>query len=126
MQSETFALVVGGGPVGLSAAIDLRWRGVPCMLVTEHLETAKHPKCNTTNARSMEHFRRIGIAPKLRSGGLAADVERASAYVTRFCGLEAAILHGRRSRRSGDRHARRRRRDAADQGQVSAWLRRCR
>jgi 2-polyprenyl-6-methoxyphenol hydroxylase-like FAD-dependent oxidoreductase len=92
MDSETFALVVGGGPVGLSAAIELRWRGVPSMLVTEHLETAKHPKCNLTNARSMEHFRRLGIAHHLRSTGLPADVERASAYVTRFCGHEFGRL----------------------------------
>ncbi len=26
MNEETFALVVGGGPVGLSAAIELGWR----------------------------------------------------------------------------------------------------
>src|SRR5262249_51557268 len=58
MQSETFALIVGGGPVGLAAAIELSWRGVPAILVTENLETSRHPKCNNTNARSMEHFRR--------------------------------------------------------------------
>ena len=37
MQTETFALIVGGGPVGLSAAIELNWRGVPSVLVTENL-----------------------------------------------------------------------------------------
>ncbi|HEY2136514.1 MAG TPA: FAD-dependent monooxygenase [Xanthobacteraceae bacterium] len=88
MQTETFALIVGGGPVGLSAAIELAWRGVPHVLVTENLETAKHPKCNNTNARSMEHFRRLGIATELRSEGLPPGLPRASAYVTRFCGHE--------------------------------------
>jgi len=92
MDLETFALIVGGGPVGLSAAIDLRWRGVPCILINENLQTATHPKCNNTNARSMEHFRRLGIAQKLRSEALPADVERASAYVTRFCGYEFGRL----------------------------------
>ena len=62
MDAETFALVVGGGPVGLAAAIELAWRSVPVMLVTDKLDTAQHPKCNNTNARSMEHFRRLGIA----------------------------------------------------------------
>ena len=88
METETFALIVGGGPVGLSAAIELHWRGVPFVLVTENLDTAQHPKCNNTNARSMEHFRRIGIATELRSEGLPPGLPRASAYVTRFCGHE--------------------------------------
>ena len=92
MQTETFALIVGGGPVGLSAAIELNWRGVPNVLVNDNLETAKHPKCNNTNARSMEHFRRLGIANELRSEGLPPRLERASAYVTRFCGYEFGRL----------------------------------
>jgi 2-polyprenyl-6-methoxyphenol hydroxylase-like FAD-dependent oxidoreductase len=92
IESETFALIVGGGPVGLAAAIELGWRSVPAILVTENLETAQHPKCNSTNARSMEHFRRLGIANELRSAGLPPHIERASAYVTRFCGHEFGRL----------------------------------
>ena len=92
MDSETFVLIAGGGPVGLTAAIELNWRGVPAVLVTENLETTQHPKCNNTNARSMEHFRRLGIANELRSEGMPADVARASAYVTRFCGYEFGRL----------------------------------
>jgi 2-polyprenyl-6-methoxyphenol hydroxylase-like FAD-dependent oxidoreductase len=92
MQSETFLLIAGGGPIGLSAAIDLSWRGVPYVLVNDRPETATHPKCNNTNARSMEHFRRLGIAKALRAEGLPADVERSSAYVTRYCGYEFGRL----------------------------------
>src|SRR5215475_15533453 len=40
----------------------------------------------------MEHFRRLGIADELRSEGLPPDVERASAYCTRFCGHEFGRL----------------------------------
>lgn len=92
MRFETFALVVGGGPVGLSAAIDLRWRGVPTILITANIATTTHPKCNTTNARSMEFFRRLGMVSAIRAEQLPLSVERASAYVTRFCGHEFGRL----------------------------------
>jgi 2-polyprenyl-6-methoxyphenol hydroxylase-like FAD-dependent oxidoreductase len=92
MNAETFVLIVGGGPVGLAAAIELAWRHVPAMLVDDKLDTTQHPKCNNTNARSMEHFRRLGIAGELRSEGLPPHVARASAYVTRFCGHEFGRL----------------------------------
>lgn len=87
-REETFALIVGGGPVGLSMAIDLGWRGVPFILVNENFETAKHPKCNATNARSMEHFRRLGIAGEIRANALPPQCPREVAYTTRFCGYE--------------------------------------
>jgi len=90
--TETCVLIVGGGPVGLSAAIELGWRGIPAVLVSERLETAQHPKCNSTNARSMEHFRRLGIANDLRAAALPPHIERASTYVTRFCGYEFGRL----------------------------------
>jgi len=98
IDTKPFALIVGGGPVGLSAAIELNARGVPNVLVSENLETARHPKCNNTNARSMEHFRRLGIAGELRSEGLPPGLARASAYVTRFCGYE----YGRQPRPYSD------------------------
>src|SRR5437763_5259295 len=92
MDSETFALIVGGVPFGLAAAIELAWRSVPAILITEKRDTTQHPKCNNTNARSMEQFRRLGIADELRSQSLPENIERASAYVTRFCGYEFARM----------------------------------
>lgn len=91
-REETFALIVGGGPVGLSMAIDLGWRGVPFILVTENLQTSKHPKCNATNARSMEHFRRLGIAAEIRANALSPDCPREVVYTSRFCGYEFGRL----------------------------------
>jgi 2-polyprenyl-6-methoxyphenol hydroxylase-like FAD-dependent oxidoreductase len=91
-REETFVLIIGGGPVGLSAAIELGWRKVPAILVSENLQTAQHPKCNNTNARSMEHFRRLGVARDIRAVGLPAQTARENAYVTRFCGYEFARM----------------------------------
>jgi 2-polyprenyl-6-methoxyphenol hydroxylase-like FAD-dependent oxidoreductase len=87
-QEETFALIVGGGPVGLTAALELGHRGVPAILVTENTETAAHPRCNNTNARSMEHFRRYSIADEIRANAPLAKRAPQVAFVTRFCGHE--------------------------------------
>ena len=89
---DATVLIVGGGPVGLTAAIELGWRGVSAILVNERPDTAQHPKCNSTNSRSMEHFRRLGIAQDLRAVSLPPNIVRASAYVTRFCGIEFGRL----------------------------------
>lgn len=92
IDAETYVLIAGGGPVGLTAAIELGWRGVPAVLVNDNLDTVQHPKCNSTNARSMEHFRRLALVPDLRAAALPADLPRATAYVTRFCGAEFARM----------------------------------
>jgi 2-polyprenyl-6-methoxyphenol hydroxylase-like FAD-dependent oxidoreductase len=65
---------------------------VPAVLVTDKLDTAQHPKCNNTNARSMEHFRRLGIADELRPRACRPTSSAPSAYVTRFCGHEFGRL----------------------------------
>ena len=57
--------------------------------ITENTETARHPKCNLTNARSMEFFRRLGLSQMLRSTGLPPELPRESA-------LELGIAHPRR------------------------------
>lgn len=95
---ETFALIIGGGPVGLAAALELGWRGIPAILVTENMTTATHPRCNTTNARSMEHFRRLGIADEVRAAAPLAETLPHAAYATRFCGREFARIDLTRAR----------------------------
>src|SRR5262249_61159465 len=86
LDAETFALIVGGGPVGLAAAIELYWRAVPAVLGTDKLDTAQHPKCNNTNPRPMEQFRRLDIAHELRSEGLPPPLRRPSPHRARFRG----------------------------------------
>ena len=89
---QTYVLIAGGGPIGLTAAIALGRRGIPAILVNERLETATHPKCNNTNSRTMEHLRRLGVAEDVQAKSLPPNVAREYAYVTRFCGYEFARM----------------------------------
>ncbi|MGH2819349.1 MAG: FAD-dependent monooxygenase [Actinomycetota bacterium] len=66
---DTQVLIVGGGPVGLTLAIDLGQRGVACRLVDKRREPAFLPKMERCNARTMEHYRRLGIADRIRDAG---------------------------------------------------------
>jgi 2-polyprenyl-6-methoxyphenol hydroxylase-like FAD-dependent oxidoreductase len=86
-MAEIPVIIAGGGPVGLTLAMDLGWRGVPCLLFEERVSAEPpNPKCNTTNARSMEHFRRLGCADRLRAAGLPANHPTHVVYVTRVNG----------------------------------------
>src|SRR5262249_6329897 len=64
---------VGAGPVGLTLAIDLGRRGVRCEIVEQKEAPAFLPKMERANARTMEIYRRMGIADDIRAAGLRAD-----------------------------------------------------
>ncbi|SED83954.1 2-polyprenyl-6-methoxyphenol hydroxylase [Rhizobiales bacterium GAS188] len=86
---ETDVLIVGGGPVGLTLAMDLAQRGVEVALL-ELRRQGEPPsvKCNHVAARSMELFRRLGVARKLRDAGLPADYPNDVAYKTTMLATE--------------------------------------
>ena len=85
-------LIAGGGPFGLMLAIELGRRGVRTLLVDPKAGTAFNPQANATQARTMEHFRRLGFASEIRAQGLPADHPTDIAYFTRFTGHELARL----------------------------------
>lgn len=89
---DTQVLIAGGGPVGLTTALELARHGVRCMVVNDQPGTALHPRANAINSRSMEHFRRFGLAPRIRAAGLPADYPTDVTYVTRLTGYEMARL----------------------------------
>jgi 2-polyprenyl-6-methoxyphenol hydroxylase-like FAD-dependent oxidoreductase len=70
---DTQVIIVGAGPVGLTLAVDLGLRGVRCILLEKKSEPQFLPKMERCNARSMEMFRRIGLADELRGAGLTTD-----------------------------------------------------
>jgi 2-polyprenyl-6-methoxyphenol hydroxylase-like FAD-dependent oxidoreductase len=67
-------LIAGGGPVGLTLAIELGQLGVRCELADKRPRPGRLPKMERCNARTMEHFRRMGIADRVRAAGFPADV----------------------------------------------------
>ena len=85
-------LIAGGGPCGLMLAIELGRRNIRCLLVDAKPGTAFNPQANATQARTMEHFRRLGFAHEVRSMGLPPDHPTDIAYLTRFAGTELARL----------------------------------
>jgi 2-polyprenyl-6-methoxyphenol hydroxylase-like FAD-dependent oxidoreductase len=88
---ETNVLIVGAGPVGLTLAMDLAWHGID-VVIAERREASEPPgiKCNQISARSMEIFRRLGIAAKLRDAGLPADYPNDAVSTTTVTGIELA------------------------------------
>ncbi len=64
---STRVLIVGAGPVGLALAIELGHRSIPCLLIERNDRVGYAPRAKTTNVRTREHFRRWGIADKLRA-----------------------------------------------------------
>jgi 2-polyprenyl-6-methoxyphenol hydroxylase-like FAD-dependent oxidoreductase len=67
-------LIVGAGPVGLTLAIDLGLKGVRCTLIEQKAAPQFLPKMERCNARTLEIFRRMGLAEKIRAAGLRGDV----------------------------------------------------
>ncbi|MDH6573609.1 2-polyprenyl-6-methoxyphenol hydroxylase-like FAD-dependent oxidoreductase [Streptomyces sp. SAI-117] len=87
-KNQVEVLVVGAGPAGLTLAIDLARRGVRCHVVEATEERGVNPRCNTTSARSMEIFRRLGLADDIRRAGLPEDYPTSIHYRTTVSGEE--------------------------------------
>ncbi|AMO22338.1 FAD-dependent oxidoreductase [Ramlibacter solisilvae] len=89
---DTEVLVAGGGPCGLMLANELGRRGIRCLLVDPKPGTAFNPQANATQARTMEHFRRLGFAHEVRALGLPPDHPTDIVYMTRFSAHELARI----------------------------------
>ena len=86
---ETQVTVIGAGPVGLTLAMDLASRGVDVTVVESRSEDEPaDAKCNTVAARTMEIFRRLGVADEVRASGLADDFTTDVIYCTAIAGEE--------------------------------------
>jgi 2-polyprenyl-6-methoxyphenol hydroxylase-like FAD-dependent oxidoreductase len=89
----TKVLIAGGGPVGLTVAMDLAWRGIS-VVVLESRAPGEPPsvKCNHVSARTMEIFRRLGVVQAVRNTGLPADYPNDVAFRTTTTGIELSRI----------------------------------
>lgn len=85
---HTDVLIVGGGPVGLALANELGWRGVRCIVAERSTDPVDFPTCESVSARTLEHFRRWGIADAVRQAGFPPDTPRNVRFMTRILGHE--------------------------------------
>jgi 2-polyprenyl-6-methoxyphenol hydroxylase-like FAD-dependent oxidoreductase len=90
LPAETSVLIAGGGPFGLMLANELGRRGVQVLLVDPKDGTTRNVQANATQARTMEHYRRLGFADEVRALGMPPDFPTDIAYFTRFATHELA------------------------------------
>jgi len=88
---DTQVIIVGAGPVGLTLAIDLGRRGVRCILLEQKPAPQFLPKMERCNARTMEIYRRMGLAKKIRDAGFPRDTPMDVFIVTSL--VEPPLLH---------------------------------
>src|SRR6188472_460815 len=60
-------LVVGGGPAGLAAAVELARHGIGALLVERRLVLSSHPRATVLSLRSMELMRAWGLEAAVRA-----------------------------------------------------------
>ncbi len=102
-DEQADVVIVGAGPVGLAAAIELGRRGVRCIVVERNDRVGYSPRAKTTNVRTREHLRRWGIADTLRQASpIAPDRPSTIVFATRMNGPLLArfenALNGSRQR----------------------------
>jgi 2-polyprenyl-6-methoxyphenol hydroxylase-like FAD-dependent oxidoreductase len=83
-------LIVGGGPTGMTLALALGRRGVSVALAEKReLGEPGTVKCNHISARTMEIFRRLGVAEDIRRAeGLPGDFPHDACTRTTVSGIE--------------------------------------
>ena len=72
-MEKTEILIIGAGPVGLTLAIALGQQGIPCTVIESKDAPQFLPKMERANARTMEIYRKLGIADDIRAAGLRGD-----------------------------------------------------
>src|SRR6185503_9455119 len=90
--SATPVAIVGGGPIGLLLALFLDHHGVRSVVFDAETSVQPLPRGSTHNARTMEHYRTLGLAEHVRTLGLPWDHPADISFFTRYTGFPLARL----------------------------------
>lgn len=90
---ETAVMIAGGGPVGLTLGLALSRYDLPCIVAERSPATTGFPKMDVTNCRSMELFRRMGVADRLRAAAVPEDHNMDVTWITQMSGHEIHRFH---------------------------------
>jgi 2,3-dihydroxybiphenyl 1,2-dioxygenase len=97
-------VVAGAGPVGMCTAIELARRGHQVtVLEARARDVPPSAKCNTVAARTLEVFRRFGVAGQVREAGLPDEFPTDITFCTAINGIEMTRISmpSRQERRDG-------------------------
>ena len=92
-MEEADVLVIGGGPVGLAMAAELSFRSINTILIEKKPTTSDLAKAVALNARSMEHFRRMGLQEKLQDAAYPRNLEINFIFATKL--VEGRVYYHR-------------------------------
>ena len=101
-MTDVPVLIVGGGPVGLSASILLSRLGIASRLVERRAGTALHPKARNINMRTMEIFRQCGVEDAVRAAGLPVERAKFLIWAESLAGREIERRVEKRSHPDGE------------------------
>ncbi len=74
MAEEADAVIIGGGPVGLTLAAELSYRGISAILIEKNHSTSVVSRAVAVNSRSMEHYRRLGLQEHIQDSSYPRDL----------------------------------------------------
>jgi len=78
-------IIVGAGPVGMTAALDLAQRGIKVAIIEKYdFSTPADARCNSISSRTMEVFRSLGCSEEVRASGLPDEYPTDVTYATSF------------------------------------------
>ncbi len=87
--------IVGGGPVGLSAAIQLGKLGIACRLFEQNPATSFHPRGHVISGRTMEIFRTWGLEEAVNEAALPIERHAGIGFVESLTGTEIGSIQTR-------------------------------
>jgi 2-polyprenyl-6-methoxyphenol hydroxylase-like FAD-dependent oxidoreductase len=73
MITTRSVLVVGAGPTGMTAAIELNRFGIPVRVIDKLLEPVTTSRAAVVQARTLELFEQRGLADAMLEAGLSSE-----------------------------------------------------